>query len=48
MKYLIFMLKITLIQILYIIDNCYKLYYANLYNELSKNYKLTTQGYFNV
>ena len=25
------------------IDNCYKLYYTDLYNELSKNYKLTNQ-----
>ena len=29
--------------IIYNIDNCYKLYYTNLYNELSKNYKLTNQ-----
>ena len=29
--------------IIYNIDNCYKLYYTDLYNELSKNYKLTTQ-----
>ena len=29
--------------IIYNIDNCYKLYYINLYNELSKNYKLTNQ-----
>ena len=29
--------------IIYNIDNCYKLYYIDLYNELSKNYKLTTQ-----
>ena len=30
--------------IIYIIDNCYKLYYTDLYNELSKFYKLTTQN----
>ena len=29
--------------IIYNIDNCYKLYYSDLYNELSKNYKLATQ-----
>ena len=29
--------------IIYNIDNCYKLYYTDLYNELSKDYKLTTQ-----
>ena len=29
--------------IIYNIDNCYKLYYTDLYNELSKVYKLTTQ-----
>ena len=29
--------------IIYNIDNCYTLYYPNLYNKLSKNYKLTTQ-----
>ena len=29
--------------IIYNIDNCYKLYYPDLYNELSKNYKLATQ-----
>ena len=29
--------------IIYNIDICYKLYYTDLYNELSKNYKLTTQ-----
>ena len=29
--------------IIYNIDNCYKLYYINLYNELSKNYKLANQ-----
>ena len=29
--------------IIYNIDNCYKLYYPDLYNELSKFYKLTTQ-----
>ena len=29
--------------ITYNIDNCYKLYYPDLYNELSKNYKMTTQ-----
>ena len=29
--------------IIYNIDNCYKLYYIDLYNELSKNYKLTSQ-----
>ena len=29
--------------IIYNIDNYYKLYYTDLYNELSKNYKLTTQ-----
>ena len=29
--------------IIYNMDNCYKLYYPDLYNELSKNYKLTTQ-----
>ena len=29
--------------IIYIIDNCYKLYYPDLYNELSKFYKLATQ-----
>ena len=29
--------------IIYNIDNFYKLYYSDLYNELSKNYKLTTQ-----
>ena len=28
--------------IIYNIDNCYKLYYKNLYDELSKIYKLTT------
>ena len=38
-------MKITLIPILfYNIDNCYKLYFNDLYNELSKNYKVTTQG----
>ena len=30
--------------IIYNINNCYKLYYIDLYNELSKNYKLTTQN----
>ena len=30
--------------IIYNIDNCYKLYYADLYNELSKFYKLATQN----
>ena len=29
--------------IIYNIDNCYKLYYLDLYNELSKFYKLATQ-----
>ena len=29
--------------IIYNIDNCYKLYFNDLYNELSKNYKVTTQ-----
>ena len=29
--------------IIYNIDNCYKLYFTDLYNELSKNYKLTNQ-----
>ena len=29
--------------IIYNIDKCYELYYTDLYNELSKNYKLTTQ-----
>ena len=29
--------------IIYNIDNCYKLYYIDLYNELSKFYKLSTQ-----
>ena len=29
--------------IIYNIDNCYKLYFTDLYNELSKNYKLITQ-----
>ena len=29
--------------IIYNIDNCFKLYFNDLYNELSKNYKLTTQ-----
>ena len=29
--------------IIYNIDNCYKLYYTDLCNELSKNYILTTQ-----
>ena len=29
--------------IIYNIDNCYKLYYPDLYNELSKSYKLATQ-----
>ena len=29
--------------IIYNIDNCYKLYDPDPYNELSKNYKLTTQ-----
>ena len=29
--------------IIYNIDNCYKLYYPDLYNELSKFYKLATQ-----
>ena len=29
--------------IIYNIDNYYKLYYTDLYNELSKVYKLTTQ-----
>ena len=29
--------------IIYNIDNCYKLYFTDLYNELSKNYKVTTQ-----
>ena len=28
--------------IIYNINNCYKLYFTDLYNELSKNYKLTT------
>ena len=28
---------------IYNIDNCYKLYYPDFYNELSKNYKLATQ-----
>ena len=32
--------------IIYNIDNCYKLYYTDLYNELSKNYKLATQDTF--
>ena len=29
--------------IIYNIDNCYKIYFNDLYNELSKNYKMTTQ-----
>ena len=29
--------------IIYNIDNCYKLYFNDVYNELSKNYKLKTQ-----
>ena len=29
--------------IIYNIDNCCKMYYIDLYHELSKNYKLTTQ-----
>ena len=29
--------------IIYNIDNCYKLYYPDLYNKLSNNYKLVTQ-----
>ena len=29
--------------IIYNIDNCYKIYYPDLYNELSRNYKMTTQ-----
>ena len=29
--------------IIYNIDNCYKLYYPDLYNEISKFYKLATQ-----
>ena len=29
--------------IIYNIDNCYKLYYPDQYNELSKNYKMATQ-----
>ena len=29
--------------IIYNIDNFYKLYYPDLYNKLSKNYKLATQ-----
>ena len=29
--------------IIYSIDDCYKLYFTDLYNELSKNYNLTTQ-----
>ena len=29
--------------IIYNIENCSKLYFTDLYNELSKNYKLTTQ-----
>ena len=29
--------------IIYDIDNCYKLYYSDLYNKLSKFYKLATQ-----
>ena len=29
--------------IIYNIDNCYKIYYSDLCNELSKNYKLATQ-----
>ena len=29
--------------IIYNIDNCYKLYFIDLYNKLSKNYKLTNQ-----
>ena len=29
--------------IIYNIDNCYKLYFNDLYNELSKKYKVTTQ-----
>ena len=41
---MIFIWKITLILILfYNRDNCYKLYFTDLYNELSKSYKLTTQ-----
>ena len=31
------------LNIIYNIDNCYKLYFTDLYNELSKNYNLTTQ-----
>ena len=30
--------------IIYNIDDCYKLYYTDLYYELSKFYKLVTQG----
>ena len=30
--------------LIYNIDNCYTLYYPDLYNELSKFYKLATQG----
>ena len=29
--------------IIYDIDNCYKLYYPDLYNKLSKNYNVATQ-----
>ena len=29
--------------IIYNIDNCYKLYFIDLYNELSKSYKLSSQ-----
>ena len=29
--------------IIYNIDNCYKICYSDLHNELSKNYKLATQ-----
>ena len=29
--------------IIYNIDNCYKLYFNNLYNKLSKNYNITTR-----
>ena len=29
--------------IIFNIDNCFKLYFNDLYNELSKNYKLKTQ-----
>ena len=32
-----------ILNIIYNIDNCYKLYYPDLYNEISKFHKLATQ-----